>query len=42
MVSKILLVDFSAVSGRLKRRNKYHLVKKRTGKNANREKSREL
>lgn len=30
-VAKILGVDFSAVSGRLKRRNKYHLVRKRTG-----------
>lgn len=30
-VSKELKVNFSAVSGRLKRRNKYHLVKKKSG-----------
>lgn len=29
-VSKKLDVDFTAISGRLKRRNKYHLVKKKT------------
>jgi hypothetical protein len=32
-VSRNLGVDFSAVSGRLKRRNKYHLVIKKSGKN---------
>jgi|GEM_PF-3470240 len=32
-IARNLKVDFSAVSGRLKRRNKYHLVNKKTGKN---------
>jgi hypothetical protein len=32
-VSKELGVDFSSISGRLKRRNKYHLVKKYNEKN---------
>ena len=32
-VSKKLGVDFTAISGRLKRRNKYHLISKKTGQN---------
>lgn len=31
-VSKLLNVDFGSISGRLKRRNKYHLVNKKSGK----------
>ena len=31
-VAKLLSVDFSTISGRLKRRNKYHLVNKNSGK----------
>lgn len=34
-VSRTLGVDFSAVSGRLKRRNKYHLVEKKNVQNEN-------